>query len=133
MSNNNKILSNFPWINEAFIVQNLRKIEKTDEISLKSFSVCDALGKGENFCSNLIRITVLYDVHSASAEKLNGISEKKISFVLKTEIENNDFKEITNYLNLFERETVVYADILPRVKHILNSLEDISDCYIGPM
>lgn len=118
----NKILDACPWITENFILENLRKIESDAEVVLKSFHVCDALGKGENFCSSLIRITANYEVNVNS--NLHPSLNKKKSFILKTEIQNEEFEDISINLNLFAREIIAYEKILPRVKQILKAIND---------
>lgn len=126
----NIIQETYPWITDSFILENLRKIEKDAEITLNSFDIRDALEKGENFCSSIFRISVKYEVNVNN--NLDDKLKKEKSFILKTEIQNDEFDSISNQLNLFAREITAYERILPRVQQLLKTIGD-DDTRFAPM
>lgn len=106
----------YPWITKEFLTSILNQIEKNPNISIDSFEIKNALGKGENFASNIMRIIVNYRTDSSA------ISEKQISFVQKS----MPIEENVDYVNdfivkVFVKEIDVYTKILPCIEMLLET------------
>lgn len=100
----------YPWITTKFVEKFLQKDH--GKAIVKSIETESVTGKGENFCSNLIRITVEY-----SNPPNEDVLQKK--FVLKADIPNEATAEFNNEFLYFVKEISVYADIMPLVQQLL--------------
>lgn len=119
------ILKIYPWINKTFLLNKIKNIESNNvSIEIKSFDAEYALGNGENFCSDIIRIVVKYTLNNSNAEK-------SIHFILKASMPNKDFDEVENSYDFFYREIEVYRRILPEVQSLLRSVGDLKK--LAPM
>lgn len=107
----------YPWITETFILDKLKSIEQGESITLTSYNVDFMLDDGENFCSDIIRITANYTVNDSNVEKLQR-------FVMKACIPAEDFGEIASSYDFFRREIEVYRRVLPKVEPLLQSIGD---------
>ena len=106
------LLKHYPWLTEAFIQGHIERSVSKSAVSLKQFNVGNAVGKGENYCSNLFRISVTYVTDDGT-----GADERNINFVLKAEIPSelheNDFE-------LFPREIFIYNRIVMAAEALLS-------------
>lgn len=121
------ILNSFKWINEDFIIENVKKCVNVEKITLNSFCCKNALLKGENFGSFMIRITADYTCD-------NDITKNTVGFIIKTSFSSEqdkafkekvttmDDEEITTIMdNLFNTEIDVYSIFIPKLEKLLAS------------
>lgn len=97
------------------VVENLiRKCRDDNNLKLISFTVNDAVGKAENFCSNIARI---------SATFFSG-SEETQYFIVKSSMEVGDFDTLNDEMSYFPKEILIYDEILPAAAKLLLSIGD---------
>lgn len=101
------------------IIENLMRRSKGDtELKLKTFTVHDAIGKAENFCSNIVRVSATFCYDSKSSV------EQTQNFIVKSSIEVGVFDSLNDEVAYFPKEIVVYDKILPEVQKLLLSIGD---------
>lgn len=106
--------SHYAWITFDFVQSLIEKTDSENWWKLKSFNVASAIPKGENFCSDLIRLSALYS-------KSQNSDECEKDFIVKATIPNETFDVITDEVGFFPREISVYMTILPEVEKLLRS------------
>lgn len=112
----NTILKTYPWLTRAFLAKKVQNYEGGRLITLKTFEVSNAIPKGENFLSNIIRIKVKYYLDAVDS------IEKELSFILKAPLQNDEFdRGSSDDFNFFIREIYTYAHIITRVENLLCS------------
>lgn len=106
------------WITFDLIEDWISKCISDREVELKTFTVDDVVGKAENFCSNIVRIsaTFLSDSKSSSLQTQN--------FVVKSSLSDASFEPSNEQFNFFPKEIVVYENILPKMAELLLSIGD---------
>lgn len=104
-----------PWISKCLFEKLLRMDFPNDDIVIHNYLLKAALGKGENYMSQMIRATVEYSTNGSS---------KEINFILKTAIsgEGLDDKMVTERRELFSKEIAVYNEVLPIVDKLLQEI-----------
>lgn len=102
----------YPWINKNFFENILRKDVGNDNLTVTHFSIKAALGKGENYSSQMIRANVNY--------KYNN-KENTISLIIKAELIVN---EVSAESGMFFKEIHIYENILPELHKLLLSIGD---------
>lgn len=114
--NATEITDQYPWINTDFFFKFKDKFDISGKnLMIQTIKVESALGKGENFCSNLIRLNVDYTLNS----------EPKIirqTFILKASIPNKEFEYFANEFKFFTKEIAIYVEIMPQVKNLLKTI-----------
>lgn len=113
------LASFYPWITNEFFQKILQKDRNPKHVVVTSFQLNEAIGKGQNYGSDLIRATVHFAVDGAAAEK--------VTLIVKTAISSNPamaarFAE----LGLFRKEISAYDRLLPEVEKRLRSIGDNS-------
>lgn len=113
------LASFYPWITKEFFQKILQKDRNAKYVVVTSFDLNEAIGKGQNYGSDLIRATVHFAVDGAAAEQ--------ITLIVKTVISTNpamaaSFAE----LGLFRKEIAAYDQLLPEVEKRLRSIGDHS-------
>lgn len=112
--------ASYPWISNAFFERILRREHNDDSIAVKDYTLKAALGKGENYASQMIRASVNY----ASTK---DPSVDHISLIVKAAITNNvGMAALTSELGLFHKEIIAYQQIIPEVEKLLRSIGDYS-------
>lgn len=111
-----EIFEQYPWINDEFILQFKDKLKFSGkDLVIQSITAESALDKGENFCSNLIRLHVDYS--------LNGDPKAiRHTFILKASIPNKDFEHFASEFQFFTKEIEVYSEIIPQVRNLLKTI-----------
>lgn len=102
-----------PWLTKDFLLENFKKWDPRSDVVIQSFDVKDALKKGENFGSEMIRITVNYSIK----EKLF-----QTKFILKLTLTTGKTAEIIKEKDLFGKEIDIYTNILPQVDSLMKSI-----------
>lgn len=121
------IQQSYPWITSEFFEEILQKVEAQQQqpIKVDSFTVDAALGKGQNYGSNMLRAIVTY----RKAHDSNSVS---LPLIIKCGITSNpDLAKYHAELGLFRKEINIYERVLPEVEKRLRSIGD--DTKLGPM
>lgn len=107
----------YPYITNGFFERILRRELHDDSISVKDYTLKAALGKGENYASQMLRVKVDY----SSINKPTN----EISLILKAAITNNaEMTALTHEMGLFRKEISSFKKIIPEVEKLLRSIGD---------
>lgn len=110
----------YPWISNEFFTRILRKNQSDATLIVHEYQLEAALAKGENFGSQILRAKILYC-------KSDGDESQRISLIIKAAIANNPQMDAFNAeMGWFEREIVIYQQIIPEVNKLLLSIGDVS-------
>lgn len=122
----NTVLRMIPkkWITFDLIQDSVRKSEQNTETELKSFSVHEAVGKAENYCSDIVRVSSIFTTAGAVA------TEQRRSFIVKSSIETTEYDSLNEEVSYLPKEIKIYDQILPAVAQLLLSIDD--DTQIAP-
>lgn len=104
----------YPWITNKFFEDILRTDQNNKYIKVNNITIKAALGKGENYTSQMLRVKATYS--TGATENLEH------SFIVKTAVSNADVDAIVHEMGLFDIEILVYRDILPQVEKLLKSI-----------
>lgn len=109
----------YPWITNEFFQKILQNDRNSKYVVVTGFQLNEAIGKGQNYGSDLIRATVQFAVDGADAEQ--------IPLIVKTAISNNPAMAVRfAELGLFRKEITAYDRLLPEVEKRLRSIGDNS-------
>lgn len=89
-----------------------------EQLKLKTFTVHDAIGKADNFCSNILRVSATFCYDS------NNLFEQTQNFIVKSSLEVVEFDSINDECGYFSKEIIVYDKILPEVERLLLLIGD---------
>lgn len=106
------------WITFQLVENLVRRSREDNGIKLKTFTVQAAIGKAENFCSNIVRISATYVLNSESQ------FEQTQNFIVKSSIEVGDFNSLNVEVAYFPKEIAIYDEILPAMETLLLSIGD---------
>ncbi|KAF6206021.1 hypothetical protein GE061_017246 [Apolygus lucorum] len=111
-------------LDESWLDAVLKKKSFQDSIvKIKSISVTDALGKGENYLSLIKRVKA--DVILGSGRR------KKMSLIVKQQYESPLLKQMSVANGYFAREIGMYRDILPKMEELMDEVGDGSETLWG--
>lgn len=115
-----KFAADYPWISIEFFERILRREHQDDSIVVKDYTLKAALGKGENYISQMLRARVNY---SSSVD----LSADHISLIVKASItEKDEWALLAAEFNVFRKEIITYQRIIPDVEQLLRSIDDYS-------
>lgn len=109
----------YPWISNAFFERILRRDQQDDSIIISGYTVKAAIGKGENYASQMLRCKVEY-------KKLSENKLQAFSFVIKASLVNAEMAAIANELGVFRKEIFTFQQVIPAVEKLLRSIGDYS-------
>lgn len=110
---------NYPWISNAFFEKILRREHKDDTIIVNDYTLKPALGKGENYASQMLRVRVNFT-------SIKDPSANHISLIVKTVVGNAEVAAVSAELNVFHKEIYTFQQIIPEVEKLLLSIGDHS-------
>lgn len=108
------------WLNKAYLTKVLeeRDADRPADIKLISFAVTSATNKGDNFASEMFRISVTY--------RCNGRIVADERMILKKELEQEDVKRLFDPYDIYRNEIECYRTYLPQFQKLLQAIgEDI--------
>ena len=113
---NTDYTSLYPYLNKEFFEKVLNGDTKIYSVS--DYTIDAALGKGENYTSQMLRCCVNY-----TCVKTN--EKKSTKYVIKAAIVvNQTANEMIQELGLFKSEIAIYKLVLPQVEKLLKSIGD---------
>ncbi|XP_046749575.1 uncharacterized protein LOC124413193 [Diprion similis] len=104
------------WLDSDYVETILRKAEKDDSISVSGLSIKPAIAKGENYASDLYRLSVDY----SRILKGRRVTESK-SVITKVATDGGCRDEMARESRFFEIEMSMMSETLPRMQEILTS------------
>lgn len=108
-SNHVELISLYPWITIDFLQNVLQKATKSNS-KLQGFLLKNAVAKGENYASQMIRCTLRFKEDSQH-------SEQTLDIIIKAMISDEFVKNVVG--EVFSNEVKVFQTILPVVETIL--------------
>lgn len=110
----------YPWITNAFFERILRADQQDDSITVTGYTLKAALGKGENYASQMLRSRVDY------TKSLSNTEVHSISFIIKAVLANAEMAALTTELGVFRKEIIAFQQVIPAVEKLLRSIGDYS-------
>lgn len=104
------------FLDKEFFQKVLQKKHLDNGLEVDTFELKAALGKGENYSSDIIRAVVHYTT---------GVKDRHSEqFILKVGLSNEDMSDMLEKYDIFHREIVFYEQILPVIQSLLLSIGD---------
>lgn len=104
------------FLNAKFFQNVLRRKHCDAGLVVDKIDLKPALGKGENYSSDIIRSVIHYST---------SIGEQHHEqFILKVGLSEDGMSDMLEQYDIFHREIIVYDKILPVVKSLLLSIKD---------
>lgn len=100
------------WLNKDFFQKALTNKYKSSVISISDFSIVSISGNGENYCSNMFKIELKFELGG------KNIIE---NVVIKTEPSN----EMVSMMELFPKEMEMYEKIIPAFEKLYKDVGEI--------
>lgn len=100
------------WLNKDFFQKALTNKYKSSDIKISDFSIVSISGNGENYCSNMFKIELKFE-----------LSGKHIieNVVIKTEPSN----EMVTMMEFFPKEMEMYERIIPAFEKLFKEVGEI--------
>lgn len=117
MLTEDEILSTYTWLSNDLFKRIIHKDYPDGNVEVESFSAKSALQPGENYGSTMIRTTVQYIIDGIKLEK---------RFIIKAGHYKKEVREMLKEMRIFDRETTVYRDIIPKLEQLLADIGDNS-------
>ncbi|XP_039429594.1 uncharacterized protein LOC120413009 [Culex pipiens pallens] len=108
------ILENYPYLTKEYLEGILRSDQCEGSITVKDFEVVPALGKGENYSSDILRVKVNYVTGSSN--------HRTQSYIVKSSLASEGMAEMLEEYDVFHREIGVYKNVMPKVEQLLASI-----------
>lgn len=107
----------YPWITKTFFQQILDKEFSTfgKATTVKDYNLKHALSIGENYASLMIRAIVTYRINDSECDE-------NMNFVIKVPVPIKELREIFDEMKLFEKEIIMYEQVLPAVEQLLSAV-----------
>lgn len=112
----------FEWINSDYLKKVLESHE-TASVKIIEHKVTHATAKGENYIGAMFRGVIKYSIGTES-------NPKNIQLIIKARQDDPAISEITEDLNIFERESQAYKCIIKESMKLLNEIQDTT--VFGP-
>lgn len=112
----------FDWISKDYLQKVLDSYEGF-EVNIIEHDVKHATSKGDGYLSAMFRASVKYSIGTDR-------TDKNISLIIKTRLDDPNVSEITEEFNIFERESQAYKCIIKESTTILKEIGD--DTVFGP-
>lgn len=106
------------WITFDLVEELIRRSNGDNRLKLKTFTIHDGIGKAENFCSSIVRVSASF------CNVLRTSIEQEQNFIVKSSLEVGEFRAVNNEVEYFPKEIIVYEKILPEIKKLLLSIGD---------
>lgn len=104
----------YPFIKNELFERILREDESDPTIKLAHYTLEPAVGKGENYASVILRVTVNY--MSFTDESDSMMRTRK--FIMKVNLPKSEVLDKMEEFNVFQREIIQFRDNLPKVQKI---------------
>lgn len=105
------------FLTKEFFENILQKHHSDVSIQVTGIKVEAALGKGENYASDIIRAQVEYKTGLSGDHRMQ-------QYIVKASLADSNMQDMLEEYDVFHREIVVYDKILPYVESLLLSIND---------
>lgn len=104
------------FLSKEFFANILKKQQCDKGIEVTNLKLEPGLTKGENYASDIIRVTVEYTAGSNN--------QRCQKYIVKAGLADSNMQDMLEEYDVFHREIVVYDKILPVVHSLMLSIED---------
>ncbi|XP_058063032.1 uncharacterized protein LOC131212952 [Anopheles bellator] len=104
----------FPFITKQYLEGVLRREQCESAIRVDSFRVDAPLAKGQNYSSDILRVTVDYTTGSHN--------HRTQTYILKVSFGRDEASDLLDEYDVFKREIAVYDIVMPKVEQLLSSI-----------
>lgn len=109
----------YPWISKEFFERIIRRDQIDDTIVVAGYTIKAALGQGENYASQMLRVRVEY----SRGEKIPATEH--LSLIIKATLTNNaKLEEMVSDLGAFKKEIIAFQKLIPEVERRLRAIGD---------
>lgn len=112
------------WLDKEYVQKIMEHYCNNETVIIKNFTKNPATTKGENYFSALYLLTVDYSLESDQE------SQKNVSFILKTRLENDLMSQLEEDFDVFAREAQYYTVISEETQKLLDDIKDTT--IFGP-
>ncbi|XP_063224966.1 uncharacterized protein LOC134532477 [Bacillus rossius redtenbacheri] len=113
------------WLDEQFIERSLQEGEDNTKIQVRRISVRPATSVGDNYCSDMFRVTVVYGVSS----DLDSEARER-SLIVKALPEAESINSFLKETDAFTTETDVLRRVIPEFRRLLGRAVTLAPrCY----
>ncbi|XP_039493860.1 uncharacterized protein LOC120453296 [Drosophila santomea] len=114
------------WLTESYLQDALRKYYKDQRLRINWVQVNPALGKGENYGGVLTRVKAQFTRSDGSSQLGH--------YIVKSTFEGNEFAQnAMEPYDIFNREMVIYEQVLPKQKALLREIGDAEQIFAETM
>ncbi|XP_058818073.1 uncharacterized protein LOC131681334 [Topomyia yanbarensis] len=106
-----ELVAKYPFLTKDYLEDILRNEKRDTCVMVEDYSVNRALGKGENFSSDILRIRIVY--------KRNHEIDRVQSYILKVALVTEGMAAMLEEYDVFHREIIFYKNILPKIEELL--------------
>uniref|UniRef100_A0A182N4H1 CHK domain-containing protein n=1 Tax=Anopheles dirus TaxID=7168 RepID=A0A182N4H1_9DIPT len=104
----------YPFITRDYLQGILRREQCESAITVDSFKVVAPLAKGENYSSDILRVTVNYTTGSHN--------HRTQTYIVKVSFARDEDADLLDAYDVFKREIAVYDVVMPKVEQLLSSI-----------
>lgn len=127
--NQEEIHQAYPWITMELFQRIVEKAFPKNVVHVEKYLIKTALGKGENFTSQMLRAIVTYTILNDDGND----KSREIRFIIKAPVTDCNIRKMIEDGGIFQREIINFELILPEVYKLLTEIGDdtkISAKYI---
>ncbi|KFB37117.1 AGAP003766-PA-like protein [Anopheles sinensis] len=104
----------FPFLTKEYLQGILRREQCESAISVDDFTVVAPLAKGENYSSDILRVTIKYSTGSHN--------HRTQTYIIKVSFAREEDADLLDAYDVFKREIAVYDVVMPKVEQLLGSI-----------
>ncbi|XP_055544366.1 uncharacterized protein LOC129729654 [Wyeomyia smithii] len=108
------VLEKYSFITKEYLEGILQKEQCESVVSVKEFTVVPALGKGENYSSDILRVKINYVTGSNN--------HRTQTYIVKSSLATEGMADLLEQYDVFHREIAVYRNVMPRVERMLATI-----------
>lgn len=107
----------YSWLNKLYFE---KLLHRDNGITVTNIALEAASGKGEHFSSDMIRAKVEYSINGNSLINNTSLIIKSVT------VSDPQMEKLLRSMGIFEKEIIIYQQILPEVEKLLNSVGDLT-------
>ncbi|ETN60248.1 Juvenile hormone-inducible protein [Anopheles darlingi] len=104
----------YPFLTKEYLEGILRREQRENAIKVESFKVVAPLAKGENYSSDILRVTINYTTGSHN--------HRTQTYIIKVSFGRDEDNDLLDVYDVFKREIAAYDVVMPKVEQLLSSI-----------
>lgn len=109
----------YPWLENDLFNRILRKDFPNNRVNVQKYHVKPALGKNENFSSQMLRVFVNYTIDNEDSHQIH-----EMRYIIKAGHSDINVRAAFNEMGYFHKEIIYYEYVLPELHKLLKSIDD---------